>query len=122
VSAIKSTALAPAGGAPPVRLEPDPLAPIHTMICEECFAEATASLAALPTLTAKSCEARLYGAIVQTHTGAAALAEATCRELLELAPSAGAHNVLALCRAGSGDARLSMVRARGDGEASCQSR
>ncbi len=101
VTAIVGTALAlPAREA----VAESPLLPIHAMICEERFAEATAALAALPALTARDGEARLYGAIVQTHTGAAASAEATCRELIEGDPrAAGAHYVLALCRASAGD-------------------
>jgi len=83
----------------------DPLVPIRGLIGEERFTEATEALARLPDAIARANEARLYGAIVQAHTGAAALAEQTCRELIADAPGdARAHYLLALCRAGSGDA------------------
>ena len=80
------------------------LASIRTLISEERFAEATEALAALPDAIARGGEARLYGAIVQAHTGAAALAEQTCRELIAAEPGeARAHYLLALCRGGGGD-------------------
>lgn len=79
----------------------DPLVAIRALLGEERFAEATAALAELPLAIARDREARLYGAIVHAHTGAAALAEATCRELLAVAPlEARAHYLLALCRSG----------------------
>ncbi|MEO6772904.1 MAG: protein-glutamate O-methyltransferase CheR [Kofleriaceae bacterium] len=81
------------------------LAAICVLIGEERFAEATEALAGLPEASARTSEARLYGAIVQAHTGAPALAEQTCRELIETAlPDARAHYLLALCRAGAVDA------------------
>jgi len=78
-----------------------PLAPIRVMIGEERFSEASDALAQLPA----SSEVRLYGAIVQAHTGATALSEQACRELLASDPrDARAHYLLALCRSGYGDA------------------
>jgi chemotaxis protein methyltransferase CheR len=83
----------------------DPLVPIRVLIGEERFTEATEALDRLPDAIARSNEARLYGAIVQAHTVAAARAEQTCRELIEAAPrDARAHYLLALCRTGNGDA------------------
>jgi chemotaxis protein methyltransferase CheR len=100
VHAIVDGALA----APPA-IADDPLGPIRVLIGEERFTEATDALDRLPETIARTSEARLYGAIVQAHTGAAALAEQTCRELIAEAPrDARAHYLLALCRAGSGDA------------------
>jgi chemotaxis protein methyltransferase CheR len=86
--------------------EPDrPLGAIHALLGEERFAEATEALGRLPDVLARDREARLYGAIVQAHTGAAADAETTCRALLAVAPTeARAHYLLALCRGGGGDA------------------
>jgi chemotaxis protein methyltransferase CheR len=102
VQAIVDGALARPAAA---EAEASPLAAIGVMIGEERFAEATAALARLPEVIACSSEARLYGAIVQAHTGAAALAEQTCRELIAADPGdARAHYLLALCRAGGGDA------------------
>ena len=83
----------------------DTLATLAAWIGEERFAEATEGLAQLPPVLARTAEARLYLAIVQAHTGAAALAEETCRELLAGDPrDARAHYLLALCRSGAGDA------------------
>jgi len=96
VSSLVTTALAPTPTAPG-----DPLAAIRTLLGEERFAEATDALAQLPAAIARDREAQLYGAIVDAHTGAAARAEATCRELLVVAPlEARAHYLLALCRSG----------------------
>jgi chemotaxis protein methyltransferase CheR len=81
------------------------LATLAVWIGEERFAEATEGLAQLPPALARTAEARLYAAIIQAHTGAAALAEETCRELLAIDPrDARAHYLLALCRTGAGDA------------------
>jgi chemotaxis protein methyltransferase CheR len=96
VSSLVTTALVPVAVAPD-----DPLATIRTLLGEERFAEATDALAQLPEAIARDREARLYGAIVHAHTGAAAAAETTCRELLAVAPhEARAHYLLALCRSG----------------------
>ncbi|HEY6034242.1 MAG TPA: CheR family methyltransferase [Kofleriaceae bacterium] len=93
-------------GALSVRTEDQaPLAAIRQMIGDERFGEATEALARLPGALGEVCEARLYLAIVQAHTGAAALAEQTCRDLIAADPrDARAHYLLALCRSDAGDA------------------
>ena len=93
-------------GALSVRTEDQaPLAAIRVMIGEERFVEATEALARLPGALGEVCEARLYLAIVQAHTGAAARAEQTCRDLIAADPrDARAHYLLALCRSDAGDA------------------
>lgn len=71
---------------------------------QEKFADALAVVKALPPESAKDADVLLLRAVLLTHGGDLAAAEALCRDVLHLDEmSAGAHYLMALCREGNGD-------------------
>ncbi|MBB5190743.1 chemotaxis protein methyltransferase CheR [Silvimonas terrae] len=80
------------------------LAPVLDFLDRERFEPALTYLQALPPEYERNPDVRLLKAVLYSHSGALAQAEATCFSLLqddEL--NAGAHYVLALCRESQGD-------------------
>jgi len=70
----------------------------------EKFADALAVVKALPPESARDADVLLLRAVLLTHGGDLAAAEALCAEVLRLDEmSAGAHYLMALCREGAGD-------------------
>jgi len=77
---------------------------VFELLRKERFEEALAIVDGLPTEAGNDPDVLLLRAVLLTHRGRLALAEAACRRLLEVDElSAGAHYLLALCREGAGD-------------------
>jgi len=71
---------------------------------QEKFADALAVVKALPPEAASDADVLLLRAVLLTHGGDLAAAEAMCADVLRLDElSAGAHYLMALCREGEGD-------------------
>jgi chemotaxis protein methyltransferase CheR len=71
---------------------------------QEKFSEAEAALTRLPAEVAGDADVLLLRAVLLTHGGDLAAAEKLCARVLELdGMSAGAHYLMALCRADAGD-------------------
>jgi chemotaxis protein methyltransferase CheR len=80
------------------------LAPVRECLRHERYEDAATALAALPAAAAADPDVLLHTAVVETHRGRLADAEAACARLLDAdAFSAGAHYVLALCREAAGE-------------------
>jgi chemotaxis protein methyltransferase CheR len=76
------------------------------LLRKERFDEARELVEALPIESANDVNVLLLHAVLLTHSGQLARAEAMCERLLELdAMNAGAHYIFALCREGVGDRR-----------------
>jgi len=76
----------------------------HDLFRQERFAEAIATLEAMPGMSARNPEALLLRAVLLVHGGRLAPAEEACHRLLAIDQrNACAHYVLALCREGAGD-------------------
>lgn len=97
-------------GAPPPRADPGdvpgarPLVQALELFAAERFTQALDVLQALPPAAAPDPESQLLQAVLLTHVGRFAEAEAAGRALLATDPAnAGAHYVLAQCREGVGD-------------------
>jgi chemotaxis protein methyltransferase CheR len=74
------------------------------LLRNERFDDARASLAELPPAATRDPDVLLLRAVLLTHGGDLAAAEALCREVLALEDlSAGAHYLTALCRENAGD-------------------
>lgn len=91
------------GVAVPAQATPD-LSPVHDFLQRERYGQALAHLDTLATGHRADPDVLLLRAVVLSHSGAVAEAEAACRVLLaEDEFSAGAHYVLALCHESRGD-------------------
>ncbi len=89
----------------------DELAEIQALYTQERFAEALDRIAALPAPLAR--ETLLLRALVLTHAGQLAEAEAACTALLAVDPGAAdAHYLRALCRDSAGDTTGAAEHAR----------
>lgn len=89
----------PAPAAPPWDLR----TPLE-LLGQERFGEALRLVQALPPESAADPDARLLEAVLLAHSGQLVRASQVCAELLQIDElNAGAHYVLALCCAGSGD-------------------
>lgn len=85
------------------------LRPVVALLERERYAEALEALDALGPEAARGPDARLLRAVLLTHDGRPAEAEALCREILALDDhGAGARHVMALCREHVGDLRGAM--------------
>ncbi|MDP3217502.1 MAG: CheR family methyltransferase, partial [Deltaproteobacteria bacterium] len=85
------------------------LRPVVALLERERYAEALDALDALAPEAAHGPDARLLRAVLLTHVGRPAEAEALCREILALDErGAGARHVMALCREHVGDLRGAM--------------
>jgi chemotaxis protein methyltransferase CheR len=74
------------------------------LLREERFAEALGLMDAFPAESVHDAEVLLLRAVLLTHSGQLAAAEAACERLFKIDElNAGAHYVLALCREGAGD-------------------
>jgi chemotaxis protein methyltransferase CheR len=89
--------------------EPAPawnLGPAFDLLRQERFAEALALVQSRPEEQGRDADVLLLQAVLLTHGGQLAAAEAVCLELLDKDDlNAGAHYVLALCREGAADSR-----------------
>lgn len=93
-----------AGRAGSLDAPPWDLAATVDLLRSERFAEARATLDALPSESARDPDVLLLHAVLLTNGGDVAEAERACGALLEIDElSAGAHYVLALCRENAGD-------------------
>ncbi len=80
---------------------------------KERFADALELVQTLPPESARDPEVLLLRAVLLTHSGQLARAEAVCAELLQLDElNAGAYYLLALCREGAGDASVAVEQNR----------
>jgi chemotaxis protein methyltransferase CheR len=80
------------------------IAPALDLLRSERFTDGIAFVRSLPPEFASHPEAMLLHAVLLTHAGRLAEAEALCLDLLRVDDlDAGAHYVLALCREGNGD-------------------
>lgn len=74
------------------------------LLGREQYADAQRALDSLPADRARDPEVLLLSAVLQTHGGNLAAAEAVCEDLLRLDEmNAGAHYLMALCRESAGD-------------------
>jgi chemotaxis protein methyltransferase CheR len=93
----------PAGASPPARRGWD-LGLALELMRQEKFSDALAVVKALPAESARDADVLLLQAVLLSHGGDLAAAEALCAEVLRLDEmSAGAHYLMALCREGAGD-------------------
>jgi chemotaxis protein methyltransferase CheR len=91
------------------------------LLRSERFDEALHALGPLPRASAQDPDVLLLRAVLLAHSGQLEAAERVCTELCALDElNAGAHYLLALCRAGAGDPRCSIV-APAIGRARCAS-
>jgi chemotaxis protein methyltransferase CheR len=89
----------------------DLIAPIE-LLRQERFGEALALVRALPSEAAGDPDVRMLEAVLLAHSGRLGEAEEACLDLLRSDQrNAGAHYVLALCCAGSGDGRRAVGHA-----------
>jgi chemotaxis protein methyltransferase CheR len=94
-----STATTVTNDNPARRNEGSSLEAIIALVERERFAEALASLQALPASSSQRPEALLLGCVILTNTGKHTEAETACKRLLALdGQHAGAHYLMALCR------------------------
>ena len=97
---------APASGAADLRT------PLE-LLRQERFAEALGLIRALPSEAVDDPDVRMLEAVLLAHSGKLADAEEACLRLLQTDElNAGAHYVLALCCAGSGDGRRAVEHAQ----------
>jgi chemotaxis protein methyltransferase CheR len=90
--------------APTAGPRPPSIAPALELLRSERFADGIAFVRSLPPESASHPEVMLLHAVLLTHAGRLAEAEALCVELLRADDlDAGAHYVLALCREADGD-------------------
>ena len=80
------------------------LGAVYELLRSERYGAALDAVSALPEHSGRDPDVLLLRAALLVHRGDLALAEATCRSLLEIdGLNAGAHYLLALCREGAGD-------------------
>ncbi len=118
--AQRSAAPAPRVAAPTARvaaparaMSADELRTALDLLRQERFGEALGLVRALPSEQAGDPDVRMLEAVLLAHSGRLADAEEVCLDLLRTDErNAGAHYVLALCCAGSGDGRRAVVHAQ----------